>query len=599
MAEQDPELLERAQLLQKAKMIQMSKSEPASNPDTGVAQTALEHFGKGASLGYLPQLQAGAEKAVDTIGDVKDKALDIVGLGDLASIDFQLRKKGFKLPDSTYTEVRDANIKRQAEQAKVNPGVAHAADIAGGLTTGIATSGLLPEVGAATTIAGKVAQGAVQGAKVGGIYGAVANPGDVEGEVSPLQLKQRAMNAGKGAATGAVIGGAVPIVAKGVSTVANKIADKLQNVAEDAAVNATGATGKQASKFSDDAGRELLDRGIVKFGDNQAKISERAQQAVDAANKQIDSSLSKLEADGVKVDGNAIYKTIRDKINELKSDPSQADIAKNLENELDNLLNSTDAKDSTTFGVKEAEQIKRGYNRKAGNWADPEKSQAGKEMYQTYRGAVEDAAQKADPATAKLFEEGKKAYGMLSPIQEAAERRAATTSQSPAGGLADIAAATGGFVKGGPVGALAAPIARRVIAPRLASSIAITADALADQLRTIPKFANLETSQPAAFQALVSRMSTPSVDPSAVMRAADQNAPTKGPDKWANDGLSKLIQHSGDPKIQKQLSDQKSSMLSDPKLKQLLISASDLKPGTPAMNKIMDKIINRSPNGGK
>src|SRR6185312_11910833 len=28
----------------------------------GVAQTALEHFGNGAALGYLPQLQAGAEK---------------------------------------------------------------------------------------------------------------------------------------------------------------------------------------------------------------------------------------------------------------------------------------------------------------------------------------------------------------------------------------------------------------------------------------------------------------------------------------------------------------------------------------------------------
>lgn len=266
------------------------------------------------------------------------------------------------------------------------------------------------------------------------------------------------------------MGGAV--IGKGLS----KLAPKLTQLAEKSAVNATGATGKQASEFADNAGRELLDRGIVKFGDSQAKITERAGKAVEGANSQIDAALKKLDAKGVKVDANAVYSKVRDKINTLKSDPSKADIAKILESEIDNLINATDAKDSAKFSLSEAEKIKRGYNRKAGNWADPEKSQTGKEMYQTYRKAVEDAATKADPETAQLFQEGKKSYSLLAPVQEAAERRAATTSQSPAGGLLDVSAIGAGALGGGPAGAVAAPIARRLIAPRLSSSVAVGAD---------------------------------------------------------------------------------------------------------------------------
>lgn len=252
----------------------------------------------------------------------------------------------------------------------------------------------------------------------------------------------------------------------------------LKKFAEKAAVNATGATGKQASNFADNAGRELLDRNIVGFGNSQSEIATKASAAVDQANAQIDSSLKALQEQGVKVDSNKIYDVIQNKINTLKSDPSQAPVVKKLESILEDTIDATAANKSTDYGIGNAEKIKRGYNKIAGNWMEPTTGQAGKEAYLTWRDAVENAAQKANPDLASQFEEGKKSYGMLRPIEEATERRAATTQQHPVGGLLDTAAMAGGAAFHGVPTGLASVVGRRLIAPRTSSALAVSADQL-------------------------------------------------------------------------------------------------------------------------
>jgi hypothetical protein len=64
-------------------------------------------------------------------------------------------------------------------------------------------------------------------------------------------------------------------------------------------------------------------------------------------------------------------------------------------------------------------------------------------------------------------------------------------------------------------------------------------------------------------------------------------APPKGPEKWANDGFAKLMDHAGDDKSLQASRDQ---LLASPQGKKLLIAASDLKPGTKAMDNILAKI---------
>jgi hypothetical protein len=148
-----------------------------AKPKHGLGQTELESFGNGATLGYLPHLQALAEPVTNAIG----KAVT-----------------GQDVTSDDYVDARDKNIKRMAEQRSEHPLNAGLGTLAGGL----ALSPLAPE-SAATTVAGKVGHGVAVGAG----FGAAANPGDTEGEVSPLQLKGRAGNAAIGAFTGGTISG--------------------------------------------------------------------------------------------------------------------------------------------------------------------------------------------------------------------------------------------------------------------------------------------------------------------------------------------------------------------------------------------------------
>lgn len=77
---------------------------------------------------------------------------------------------------------------------------------------------------------------------------------------------------------------------------------------------------------------------------------------------------------------------------------------------------------------------------------------------------------------------------------------------------------------------------------------------------------------------------------SAALPAVASDAQKKGSDKWASDGFDKVIQHETDPnKIQK-FKEMRAKLLSDMNAKRLFISASDLKPGSKAMDKIVDQI---------
>ena len=97
------------------------------------AQTAIESFGQAATLGFLPQIQAGAEALIEKFTPESEA-------------DRLLREQGFTLPEEKgfeeqFIERRDINIERQRRQAEISPKSALAGTIAGALTTGIATGG--------------------------------------------------------------------------------------------------------------------------------------------------------------------------------------------------------------------------------------------------------------------------------------------------------------------------------------------------------------------------------------------------------------------------------------------------------------------------
>ena len=312
-------------------------------------------------------------------------------------------------------------------------------------------------------------------------------------------------------------------ILKGSSKAVRGAGKTLTQFAEKSALNATGATAREASKFSANAGRELLDRGLIKAFDTPEKIATRTEAASNKAAEDIASSLSGLDQKGAKIDANDIYNNLRSRAEEAAKSPAKQDVATGLEKEIENLVNLSD-RNNGLLGFQEAEGFKRDYNRKAGNWMDPEKSMVGKEAYQAYKESVENAAKKASPELSSVFEEGKKTYGLLEPIREAAERRSLVTRQSPMGGFMDTAAALGGHAASGSAGAFVAPVARRVVAPRISSTTAVTADTIGGLLEKVPELKQLADTNPQALQAVIAeiagRQMTP--NPGLLQKAAQK-----------------------------------------------------------------------------
>lgn len=176
---------------------------PKQQGDPG--QAFVEGIGQTASMGYLPQLQAGTEMGVD-------KLSELLGMGP-AGADAKLREQGFSVPEESYVQKRDANIARQGAQAATNP---LAANLGKGL--GVVTGGALLPLGRAAAGIKTAGQAIGQGAKSGALLGALINPGDSPGEVSPMQLSDRAMNAGIGGTAGALMSGA----GAGIKSLADK-----------------------------------------------------------------------------------------------------------------------------------------------------------------------------------------------------------------------------------------------------------------------------------------------------------------------------------------------------------------------------------------
>lgn len=236
---------------------EMNKKQDQGRP----VQAAIEGFGQGASFGYLPHLQAAAGALMPD---------------PTSGIDAQLETQGFSIdqPADTYLSRRDANIQRQADLQAENPSAYLGGNIAGAISTGIALPGSGVAKGAG--FFSKVGNAA----KVGGLYGLLQNPGDTQGEISPLQIQDRGINALKGAATGAVVGSTVEGLAKGYQAI-KAAPEALKKTAAGAALKSTGAMLKDFRKamgrgVSDRIGRRLIDDNVVKFGDTFDDIASAA-----------------------------------------------------------------------------------------------------------------------------------------------------------------------------------------------------------------------------------------------------------------------------------------------------------------------------------
>ncbi len=394
-------------------------SDPFSAPPSKAELTShakphgdeVEAFGTGlsniASGGYLPQIVGGASSAAVKLQNLYDKYINDYD-GPTA--------------DSSYTKFRDQAIKHQDKLYAENP-LSYGA---GAVTGGIASSLLLPGAnlakGADLAKAASLGQKARAAAKVGGAYGFLQNPGDVEGEVSPLQLLDRSINGGLGAGFGA----AGAALGHGVDKGASYIGNKLSGVAEDKAFKALGPYSKEARLAVDKGtvdrtGRTLLDEGVFSgLGPKSyEEIGQRAANVADTKGAKIGDYLGELSQaaqaaeaggqSGLSVSRKAVADQARkDLLNPNKELPGVAQANKKIEQ----MLNTFENGSMESLPVNEAELLKRSVGKEI-NWDRmkgqdiPLQEQVSRSLYGGLKGGVENTANTIEAQT------GSKTPGMF------------------------------------------------------------------------------------------------------------------------------------------------------------------------------------------
>jgi hypothetical protein len=571
----------------------MSAPKPAKIDKDNDTMATIEGFGQGATLGYLPQLQAKLEPVTDRIFNAFDFSDDADKV-ELAPIS-QLTSN-----DENYIQSRDSNIRRNQELQENNPYSYNIAQVLGGVTGGAG----LPVGQAANTIKGA--------SKLGAAYGLLSNPEDVEGVVNEMQLTPRLKNAVVGAITGAGAQKGLEKIAK----ISKPLAQKLMKSAERKAAKALGAERGTIKKLGDDkvreAGRYALDNDVLDasvFGNTEKMISKnktaqsKAGELMSDVYDQIDDNglreFSPLDA-AAKVDDQVGDFWARSPLN--KSENNQ------FENTIEAIL-QRGGDSGENIAIKEAQKLKQELG-KVANWKNnvniTDKEKMARESYgivnEMINEAVDSGAEKI--GNKDLLGQLKKAKKMFSGskvAEELLENKNAREQGNKYIGLTDGIWGGAALTAFGPKG-LAIIGAKKIAEKYGPQNTARFLDKVAKGIQKTPMIKKLANENPAAFQAMVYRIGAKNEakfgsDVVNGLKAADNEV--KGEDKWVLNGLDKLSKVEGininDPKTIERL-------IVDKRGARYLATASDLKKDSKAMKALIEKIkkhIKDNPKGQK
>lgn len=462
-----------------------------------------EAFAHGASnavtLGYMPQLVAAASVPAVKLANLYDKYID-----------------GYEGPQAepSYTKIRDDYIAERDQLAKENP-----LSYGAGAVTGT-VAGSLVAPGAGLLKGASLAQKAKGAAALGGIYGGLANPGDVQGEISPLQLKDRGINATVGAGVGAGVAGAGHMIGKGVNSLAAKSKDFAEKRAFDALGGTKGDVVSATEKgILNKTGRQLLDEDIVRFGSGKQAIADRLEQSVADKSGALKKAISEVQTGAglspeqmaqvnaskfnPKQAGDALKEEIRKQFSALPPEVVDSRLA-----QVDKFLSRNQPMD-----IAEAQTMKQQISKFIKDptyWKDA--SNPSQETLAGVRRMIKEGIEKnADAYAGAAGQQGGKIKGINQALGNALEAqgvvddRMARDLANRSFSLTDYLAGSAGAQASGPMG-IAAAAANKVARERGSAAMAVGADKFSNMLMQSPRFSELAARNPQAFGAMATAL---------------------------------------------------------------------------------------------
>jgi hypothetical protein len=466
---------------------------PRSRPGEAFAQS----FGDAASFGYLPHLQAAVEPVADKISSF---------FGD--GVDEQLKEQGFVIdqgPEESYVQRRDKFIRRGQKLAEENPEAAMAGGVSGAITSGVATGGGLSKLLGSAAKTATTGKRFVDAGKTGAFIGAARNPGDIEGELGGLQIKDRAQNALKDAATGLVVQGGLEGVKKVGEGVKNA-GKNLKTYSQNKALKASGAMLKDfrkavGKKKAGELGQTAIDEDLVSMGDDIADTAKKAESKVKESGKKIGEIYDK--ADNVASLNSSDLRGLQNDFIEESSKRLDGTIdADEVAQKIDKVLSVLHGQKNPTFG--QLRKLRASIDDKINFAKETKDLPAYQEELLHLRNKVNDLVQSKIGSTnqalkKELLKENKR-FSNLAEISKMSKDKMAREESNAAFGLRERISggvgATVGAMIGGPVGAgvgavtgaITTKVARKYGTPFVAMTANKAARALEKNQEALGKF---------------------------------------------------------------------------------------------------------------
>jgi hypothetical protein len=544
----------------------LSGQAPAEGPSISKKESAARGVAQGATLGFADEIAGGVESLWE-----KAKG-DPAEFGEL------------------YKKHRDESRAAFEQAQKANPASYTAGEVGGAIG-----SALIP--GMAIAKGAGLASAAGRAALIGGTAGA----GYSEGE----SAKDVALDAAGGAVAGGVIGGVAHVVAPHVARGVSSAGKKIKGTAERFAARALGAERGTINKLGQEkiqaAGRQALDEGVISPLASADKMSSRNAAVGEKGGKLMGKVYDAIDEKGAsKFNPLDVASKVDDELGGFYRSP----INKGEARQLDNTLESIMMRGDKNIPLKEAQVLKQELQ-KVANWKNnlnvTEKEKMARSAYKIVSQAIDDAAEKGSKEIGaegleETLKQGKKLFGNSKTAETLLKNRVAREQGNKFFGLTDNITGVGALGYGATTGdwATAGGIyaAKKGLGKYGSQNAALLLD----------KAGNILTK--AAPRAIEGASKNPNLLDKAGGSAAGKSAAEvfkkvaeekpKGEKKWAGDGFNKILEHVPNDE-RADFEAMRESMIKDSKKRKLLIHASELKPGS----KAMDKIINQIKSGKK